>query len=137
MADPQSKYARVDTQNPEGWAICDRCGFLYNRSDLTWQYEWAGNSLYSKGILVCTTGNNCYDVPQEQLRTIILPPDPPPITNARTPFYAFEEYMSMQLQYGAAKLPPWGAGPNWELANQNGEVVLSLEYNNTQPNSPG
>lgn len=135
MADPLPKYARVDTQNPSAFAQCDRCSFWRNREDLVFQYEWAGEGLYSKQVLVCF--DRCYDIPQEQLRTIILPPDPPPITNARPPNFAYEEYMSIQLQYGAAGLPPWGAGPNWELANQNGEVVLALQYTNTQSSDPG
>lgn len=131
MADPLPKYARVDAQNPEGWAVCDRCQFWRNRSELVWQIEWAGNSLYSKGILVCQ--DRCFDKPQEQFRTIILPPDPPPIVNARVPNFAYEEYMVIQLQWGAAGLPPWGAGPNLELTNQDGTDFIYFQYTNTQP----
>lgn len=134
MADPLPKYARVDTQNPEGWAVCDRCQFWRNRGDLTWQYEWAGNGLYNKQILVCV--DRCYDTPQEQFRTIVLPPDPPPIVNARVPNFAYEEYMAIQLQRGASNLPPWGAGPNLELVDQTGTFVLTFQYTNTQSSDP-
>lgn len=91
MADPLPRYARVNPQNPEAWAQCDRCGFWYNSKDLAFQYEWNGTHLYCTGALVCTTGNRCYDKPFEQLRTIILPPDPPPIMNARTPNFTAAE----------------------------------------------
>jgi hypothetical protein len=47
---------------------------------LTWQYDWAGASLINKRMLVC---NTCYDVPQEQLRAIVVPADPMPIINPR------------------------------------------------------
>ena len=71
---PHGKYARVNPQNPENFAQCDRCGFWRNGSDLVWQDEWSGTHLYNIRILVCS--DRCYDRPQEQLRTIILPPDP-------------------------------------------------------------
>lgn len=90
MPDPKPRFARVNPSNPEAWAQCDRCGFWYNSKDLAFQYEWAGTHLYNTGALVCTTGNRCYDKPFEQLRTIILPPDPPPIMNARNPNFDVE-----------------------------------------------
>lgn len=46
---------------------------MYNHDHLKWQFQWAGARLINQRILVCQT---CYDTPQEQLRTIILPPDP-------------------------------------------------------------
>lgn len=39
-------------------------------------------------ILVCT--QTCLDVPQPQLRTIILPPDPVPVSNPRPELYRVE-----------------------------------------------
>jgi hypothetical protein len=44
------------------------------------QQQWAGNSLIDTGLLV---GIDCLDVPQDQYRTVILPPDPMPINNPR------------------------------------------------------
>jgi hypothetical protein len=85
---PHGNHAVVNQQNPEAFAQCDRCGFWWNRSQLLWQMQWSGTHLYNLGILVCPT---CIDVPQEQLRTIILPPDPPPVINARPPNFTFEE----------------------------------------------
>lgn len=86
---PHGKYAAVDATRPEAFAQCDRCGFWYNRSRLAWQNYWAGTHLYNTGYLVCD--DRCLDIPNEQLRTIILPPDPPPVINSRVPDFTYEE----------------------------------------------
>lgn len=80
--------ARVSVSKPEAWAICDRCGFLYNHVDLTWQFDWQGPRTQNLRKLVCRP---CYDQPFEHHRTIILPPDPVPIANPRPEFYTAEE----------------------------------------------
>lgn len=80
--------AQVSSKNPQAFAICDRCGFLYNHKDLGWQYDWGGASLINKRILVCRP---CMDEAQEQLRAIVLPPDPVPIINPRVEPYALDE----------------------------------------------
>ena len=121
----QMTRARVDPQNPSAWGECDHCGFWFNLRDLAFQFEWAGTHLYNTGSFRCP---KCIDVPQEQLRTIILPPDPPPIYNARVPNFAYEEWTPMIAQWGAAKLPPWGAGPELILCDQTGEVPLTMQY---------
>lgn len=136
MADPLPKYARVDPQNPEAWVQCDRCGFWRNRGDLTWQFEWGGMKLYNEGILVCKEKYRCWDLPFEQLRTIILPPDPPPIINARTSNFAYEEQMDIQFQQGGPNLPPWGAGPQTVMMDQAQSVFLCFQYTNTTPIEP-
>jgi hypothetical protein len=80
--------ARVSSRNPQAFAICDRCGFLYNHSQLSWQFDWAGANLINKRILVCET---CNDTPQQQLRAIVVPADPVPIQNPRTQDYVTAE----------------------------------------------
>lgn len=80
--------ARVSSRNPRAFGICDRCGFLYNHINLQWQYDWAGASLINKRILVC---DECNDVPQTQLRAIVVPADPTPILNARVQDYQTAE----------------------------------------------
>lgn len=75
-------HARVSSSNPRAQAICDRCGFQYTHDDLKWQYEYAGTGLVNRHFLVC---DSCLDVPQNQLRAIVLPPDPVPISNPRVP----------------------------------------------------
>lgn len=78
--------AATSRRYPRAHAICDRCGFEFNHDELQWQFQWAGPRLQNLRILVCRT---CLDVPQEQLRTIVLPPDPVPIQNPRP-----EDYVS-------------------------------------------
>lgn len=79
--------ATVDRHSPRAWAICDSCGFLYNKRALQWQYEWAGNRLVNQNFLVC---DRCYDIPQEQLRSIVLPADPVPVQNPRPERYTID-----------------------------------------------
>lgn len=83
-----SGRARTSSTNPQAHAICDRCGFRYNRVNLNWQYDWRGASLQNVRILVC---NTCMDTPQEQLRAIVVPADPVPIDQPRTQDFAQAE----------------------------------------------
>lgn len=78
--------AYTDPSAPEPPGIDDRSGFKFLHRELTWQYDWRGNSLQNLRLLVYDP-----DVPQEQLRPIILPPDPVPIQNPRPGFYASQE----------------------------------------------
>lgn len=83
----RSGRARTSARNPQAFAVCDRCALWYNHVNLKWQYDWAGASLINKRILVCDT---CYDEPQQQLRSIIIPADPVPIVNPRTEPYTWD-----------------------------------------------
>lgn len=76
--------AVVSARWPRVHAICGRCGGRFNHDELQWQFQWVGPRLQNLRLLVCKT---CLDVPQEQLRTIILPPDPVPIENPRPELY--------------------------------------------------
>jgi len=80
--------ASVSTTNPRAFGICDRCGFLYNHHELQWQFDYRGAALMNIRILVC---ESCLDVPQNQLRNIIIPADPTPIMNARVQDYVTAE----------------------------------------------
>lgn len=128
MASPLPKYAKVNPQNPENWAQCDRCGFWRNGSDLVFQVQWAGMSMYSDSALVCA--DRCFDTPNEQLRTIVLPPDPPPVVDARVPNFSYEEFTTIQLQFSKTThgLSPWSGGPQTQLTNQNGLEVITYQY---------
>lgn len=77
--------ARLDVSNPSAMGCCDRCGFVYDLDRLQRQFEWRGAALVDTGKLVCagTGTKRCLDVPQQQNRTIILPPDPVPRQNPR------------------------------------------------------
>lgn len=72
---------------------------MRNRSDVVWQLAWAGQHIYNTQVLVCK--DTCYDIPNEQLRTIVLPPDPPPILNARPPNFTYEEEGPVQSTLSA------------------------------------
>ncbi len=85
---PHPRRAVTDPTSPEAWATDDRSGFVGNQKDLRWQYEWAGLKLVNTNMLVYP---DMYDEPQRQLGTIILPPDPLPIMNARPEAYAIDE----------------------------------------------
>ena len=76
--------ARTSAKSPQAHAICDRCGARYNHVNLSWQFDWAGAGLINKRILVC---NHCTDTPQQQLRSIVLPADPPVVMNARPEYF--------------------------------------------------
>lgn len=77
--------AATSPTHPRAHAICDRCGFRYNHDQLKWQMDWRGPRLQNLRILVCS---DCYDAPQQSgQRTILIPPDPVPIMNARPEFY--------------------------------------------------
>lgn len=60
-----------------------------NHRNLQWQFEYAGTKLINKRILVY---EDELDIPNRQLGTIILPPDPVPIRNARPEQYNIDEW---------------------------------------------
>lgn len=80
----QHGRASINARHPRALAVCDRCGFLYNHDALQWQYQWSGPRLHNTYRLVC---KSCTDIPQEQLKLIVLPPDPVPVQNARPENY--------------------------------------------------
>lgn len=89
--------ARTNSRHPEAHAICDRCGCRYNLADLRWQFDWRGTSMQNLRILVCSP---CYDEPQQQLRSIIIPADPQPVLNARP-----ENFDNASVDYRAISTP--------------------------------
>lgn len=94
----QSGRARTSSSGPQAHAICDRCGFRYNHADLQWQYDWRGAALQNIRILVCSS---CLDVPQTQLRAIVVPADPTPIMQART-----QDFAQAETDYQTVTAPP-------------------------------
>lgn len=77
--------ARIDQSNPQALGVCDFCGFVFNHNRLGWQMDWRGASIRNLGFLTCETCTDEYQ--QNGQRTIILPPDPVPIRNARPQNY--------------------------------------------------
>lgn len=88
MHRPHPRNARVEPSRPRAWATCDRCGLIWQHERLSWQYQWAGFQLINERTLVCPY---CLDRPQQQLRSLVLPPDPPPLVNPRPEAYTLEE----------------------------------------------
>jgi len=132
--------ASVSSRNPRAFAICDRCGFLYNHSQLQWQFDYAGAGLINKRILVCSP---CLDTPQNQLRAIVLPQDPTPIDNSRVQDYYTAETTSIAVSQGAQTDPTTGIPiyPTVSLVNQDGSTPTTqpigaptgLDQNAVQP----
>jgi hypothetical protein len=106
---PHPKRTSTNTRSPRGWGTCDRSGFITNHEKLVWQFEWAGTQLINKRILVAP---DMLDKPQRQLGTIILPPDPVSLLQARPEQYGMEEptpplftYLSAAVLAGSTTLP--------------------------------
>lgn len=77
--------AEISPTDPRARGVCDKCGFIYNHHKLKWRTDWRGTKLQNLRMLVC---DSCYDQYQQNgQRTIILPPDPVPIMNARPEQY--------------------------------------------------
>ena len=74
-------HAQVDPQRPSAFAICDQCGFLFNRSALRWETEYYGKEVRRTGHLVC---NACFNLPNPTLRPVKLPADPDPVWQPRS-----------------------------------------------------
>ena len=76
---PHGRFT-VDPTSPRARGVCDRCGAMYQLDQLKWQFQWAGARLQNLRLLVCAS---CMDIPQTQLRAIIIPADPLPVMNPR------------------------------------------------------
>lgn len=77
-----------------------RCGFVGNLEDFQWQFQFRGLGLYNTQVLTCLP---CLDEPQRQLGSVILPPDPPGLLNARPETYPGDEYWPRLVQSGAPR----------------------------------
>ena len=142
----RSGRARTSASNPRAFGVCDRCAIWYNRDQLRWQYDWAGASLINKKMLVCSS---CYDEPQSQLRAIVIPADPVPVTNPRVEPYAWDEVDRRQtsglntinpatgipVQQGNTRITIDG---DTRVTQQTGEPPGGLNPEpGTDPNAPG
>jgi len=88
----------TSAKKPLATAVCDRCGIWYDLVALRWQVDWRGATLQNLRLLVC---DECFDRPQEQLRAIVLPPDPEPMMNARV-----EHFDAAETDYRTVSVPP-------------------------------
>lgn len=93
--------AEVNPDAPRAFGVCDRCGFWDNLHKLKWQMQWNATMLFNTRFLVC---DDCYDKPQEQLRTVILPPDPVPVANPRVEAFQQDEVNYLVTQDQTTKI---------------------------------
>lgn len=115
--------ARVNSRSPEAQGVCDRCYLNFSLRDLKWQHQWSGMKLQNMRLLVC---KECLDVPQIQLKTIIIPPDPVPVLNPRPESYDVTVNNFLETQAGQS------------LATEDGQAII-WEYQDTplpDPNNP-
>jgi hypothetical protein len=89
--------------------------FVGNHHNLVTDYFWAGTQLLPSRFLM---HDEFADRPNEQFRTIILPPDPDPIVNARPEPYAIDEGL-MPLTTEAA----YPGDPGQVLRTETGEYI--------------
>lgn len=107
------KRTLVDPNNPRAWGTDDRSGFVGNHEDMVWQWDWAGPSIIKKNVLIYP---DQLDKPQRQLGSLVLPPDPVPVLNARVEPYPIDERWSTMA----------------EGSNQHGAIPIYLEQS-SQP----
>lgn len=113
MAWHQNGRARISARSPTAKGICDRCQFMFTLSDLKWQYQYAGVTLQNIRLLVC---DHCYDSPQEQLRSIVLPPDPVPVFNPRP-----ERYTTIVPSFVATESPTFAGD---DITTEDGKTLI-------------
>lgn len=106
--------AKISRSKPQAQACCDRCGFRYAHTDLHWQFDWTGPRLQNLYLLVC---QSCLDKPQENIRTIVLPPDPRPIANPRAEAFVSDNNPISPLGWDAANLFPQPPSPYGDFAS--------------------
>jgi hypothetical protein len=99
---PTSRFT-VNSDAPRARGVCDRCGQHWQHNQLKWQFQWVGPRLQNLRFLVCP---ECYDKPQPNIRTIVLPPDPVPIMNARPENYVVDDNPLSAIGAGANFLTP-------------------------------
>lgn len=113
---PHPARADVNPDHPKAWATDDRSGFLTNQYKMSFQQIWSGNQLVRTNILVHPDN---LDIPQEQLRTLIIPIDPEPVFNARPENYVVDE--TDWLTTGVREDNPG----NDILVTQDGELLVT------------
>lgn len=85
---PHPKRTTLNIEKPDPWGTSDRNGMVGDHSRMVWQFRYAGNELINTRLLVHPDE---YDIPNEQFKTLILPPDPDPLMNARPEQYVIDE----------------------------------------------
>lgn len=133
---PHPRRARTNSSAPEAWATSDRNGMISNHPDLMWQFDWQGTQLINKRILV---SRDEYDTPQRQLGTIILPPDPVSIVQARPEPYPIDELWERMMELNTEQPGSNNALPRYLERTTTGqnpsEISRSLEVSTINMNA--
>jgi hypothetical protein len=74
---------------------------ISQHENMQWQWQWGGAGLINTKVLVSPDE---LDIPQRQLGSIMLVPDPPPIINARPEQYYIDENTQRQTMDGVVRL---------------------------------
>lgn len=113
---------KPDLNNIRPLGQCDLCAFVFHLDELQYQMEYRGMQLQSTGWLRCPP---CMDIPQPQMKPIILPPDPVSVQNARPVNYdqANNDYLATQ---GGDHIVEEDEDPI--VAQPNGNVMLDDLY---------
>jgi hypothetical protein len=123
-------HASISPTHPRARAVCDRCYFTYNHDQLQWQYDWQGPKIQNKRILVCMS---CLDKMQENgQRTILIPADPIPITNARPEIKVSDNNPLSTIGANASPLL-WQYGSQIGNMIQNGGIAAAFDSNTNKP----
>ena len=85
---PHPRNADTNPDYPRAWATDDRSGMITNCKIPAVGSRLGRPATDKTGFLV---GADNYDIPNEQLRTLIIPADPPPLMNARVEPYVIDE----------------------------------------------
>lgn len=99
--------------------------------DLTWQHDWRGNTIQNIRLLVC---RECLDVPQNQLQSIVLSPDPLPVPFSIVEPFVYDETTGPTQPYGApVGLQQYGTSPQSGSTHYGVKIpALSILANGTQ-----
>src|ERR1700729_267139 len=103
---PKGRWVRINPNNPDAVARCDRSGQLCNYNDLVKQYDYRGTGLIWTGLYV-----NKYflDKPNHQNINPVLKPDPVPLEHPR-PWQTTQDTL-LDQSFEKKAISPWG---DWE-----------------------
>ena len=82
---PHDLHCPTSITAPEPVGVCDRCYRKFYLRDLVWQWEYSGDHLQNRRIRVCPQD---LDIPNEQLRPIIIRGPEGSLRDPRPPQYA-------------------------------------------------
>jgi len=130
---PKGKHVFVDQDSPQALGICDKTGFVFKRIDLIRQMEWRGNALTWTGFMV---GKPYVDIPNEQLRPPILPPDPVPVKWPRTQKPSAVYWANQTVPWSQLTVIDWASWDGTEdgtLAATEAERLAALQIGQEPP----